>query len=282
MNAITYSSLTHLLPNGIAQITKYSIEESTKINNRIDREKESKILAANQFLLTCIKGKCRRSINLLAPQTMKALNYNSKHIQSMHKNEAREPLEEEILIHSYISVTGTGRKKKYKDHFQLLKPINKSTFQYIKQPKKTLFTSLSNQPISYYDEIDLFKQKSSIPPKKSKQSKSSKTSSSTTSAPSASSAPTSLSPTKAISPLAADEKDIIRIDKKDFNKLINKIELLLHLEELIYFEFQGVTLNAANVYDGENTEHMANKVFKNDVMLKYERRNNIKYSQTLD
>eukprot|EP01083_Nonionella_stella_P216205 777453_1 len=97
--------------------------------------------------------------------------------------------------------------------------------------------------------------------------------------PSTSSPPTSLSPTKAISPLAADEKDIIRIDKKDFNKLINKIELLLHLEELIYFEFQGVTLNAANVYDGENTEHMANKVFKNDVMLKYERRNNIKYSQ---
>eukprot|EP01084_Bolivina_argentea_P097256 174865_1 len=137
-NSIGFSSLSQLLPDGVVQIKKYSIDESKKINHRIDRKKESKILAGNQFLVLCIKGKCRKSINLLSTKPMKALNYNSKHIPNVHPEEARQPLEEEILIHSYISVQAKGNKKKYVDHFQLLKVINKSTYQYIRKAKRTL------------------------------------------------------------------------------------------------------------------------------------------------
>ncbi len=177
MNSITYSSLTSMLPDGITRIKKYSMEESNKINSRINRQNEHKILAANQFLLICIKGKCRQSMDLLHPQTMKALNYNSKHIPTMHTKEARQPLDEEILIHSFISVQGKGNKKKYVDHFQLLKVMNKSKYKYIKKPQLTLslFSPLNKrtidllkyQQISYHGPIDLLKQKSSIPPKKS-------------------------------------------------------------------------------------------------------------------
>ncbi len=77
-----------MLPDGILQIKKYSSEESKKINTKIHKaittEKKSGIRSANQFLLMCIKGECRDSINLLYPKTMKALNYNSKHIPTIH------------------------------------------------------------------------------------------------------------------------------------------------------------------------------------------------------
>eukprot|EP01084_Bolivina_argentea_P198972 340548_1 len=162
---VTEQSLQSLLPNGLCKSRKLTETESNKINGKVIKSKQQYITPTNKCLLICIKGKCRQSLNLYNPKTIKATNWISKHLKKVHKNEDRTHLDEEILIHSFFTVSGKGDFQQYKDHFLLINITGYKKFQYF---KNNTFHGLFDQNINntltnyeYYPEIDLATCKSS-------------------------------------------------------------------------------------------------------------------------
>eukprot|EP01084_Bolivina_argentea_P198971 340546_1 len=116
-NAVTEVRLESLLPNGLCKSRKLAETESIKMNSKIIKSKKHNIKPANKYLIICIKGKCRESLDLFHPKIIKAANWSSKHLKKYHTNEDRTHLDEEILIHSFFTVSGKGDFQQYKDHF---------------------------------------------------------------------------------------------------------------------------------------------------------------------
>eukprot|EP01084_Bolivina_argentea_P198967 340542_1 len=62
-NAVTEVRLESLLPNGLCKSRKLAETESIKMNSKIIKSKKHNIKPANKYLIICIKGKCRESLD---------------------------------------------------------------------------------------------------------------------------------------------------------------------------------------------------------------------------